>query len=226
MKTISARRSVPVTAMAALAMSLLVLQGCSCDELFGFFNEPAADVGSPLQATVGGVSFNYPGNWKLTTSVVNENGVNVEMAEIESAGSSYVMVQVFNQPIPLDGELDTLLSQGLMAMKSAVNDMSAGLMGASGMDAIQPLTRNMLGAMRNGRQAVVQYTVLNEPLPYRMEIVAATLADRSVLVMFGIAQEDWGSASPGYDQVIDTMVVTGPVFSGGSPILPAPAQVQ
>ena len=201
--------AVPAMVMA-VAMSVLSVAGagCSCEELFGFFSEPVADVQNPMQATVGGVSFYYPGNWKLTTSAENVEGITVETAEFESAGSSYMMVQVFNQPVPLDTELDALINQGLMEMKTAVNDMSAGLMSANGTDLVQPFQRVMLGASRNARRAVVQYRVLNEPLPYRLEVVGAVVGNRSLLVMYGIAEEDWAAVAGGYDQILDSMAIT------------------
>lgn len=208
------RTSILASPLLAIALAIWVFtSGCSCEELLGFLREPQAAVDEPSKGTIGGVSFSYPGNWTYKPSSITENGVLVHMAELESAGSSYMMVQVYNQPLALDVELDSLINEGLVTMKAAVNDMSAGLMGATGTDLVQPFTRNMLGAPRAARRAVVQYMVLNEPLPYRLEVVGAVLGDRSVLVMYGIAEEDWGAASPGYDQVIDSMAISS-MFPG------------
>jgi hypothetical protein len=112
---------------------------------------------------------------------------------------------VFDQPIPLEDELDTLLAEGIRQMRLAVNDMSAGLMSSSGAPPIERFERSVLGAPRQARRCVVRYTVLNEPLPYRMEVVGATSGSRTVLVMYGIAEEDWDRVAPGFDLVLDSL---------------------
>ena len=185
-------------------LACALVGGAGCERVSGFFSEPQAQVESPQRYEKDGISFEYPGNWKLTEETIEENGITVNNITVESAGNALLMVQTFEPAVPL--ELATHFEVVMNGMQEAVDKQVGGLAeGARG--AVTDFQRQFLGEQRPGKRGEITVSILGEKVPGVVSMFVAVLEDRTVLLFSTVPDADRAKVEPGFDQVIDSLKV-------------------
>lgn len=187
---------------SALAGTLLCAGGC--DRVIGFFSEPKAAVETPQHYEKDAISFDYPGNWKVSEESTNESGVELRTINVESAGNALLMIQSFKPAVEVD--LAEHIEITMSAMQEEVGKQVGGLADSS-RGAVTDFDRVFLGQSRPGKRAAITITALGEKVPSSVALHGAVLEDRTVLLFTTIPDEDRASVEAGFNQVIDSLKV-------------------
>lgn len=169
--------------------------------------ERKADVGNPKLFDSDGLSFKYPGNWKVSTEVTRESAVTLRMMTVESPGQGLVMIEEFRPAFPLD--LESHLGSIVDGMKSTLKNKGKGLASVEETKST-PVTRAILGAPRTGIRYRFALTVLGEKVPHTTDGYLVTLPDRALVFVEQVADEDRSLVAGGFDQILDSAAVKGP----------------
>lgn len=172
--------------------------------MIGFFSEPAAEVDAPQHYEKDAISFDYPGNWKVSEESTNENGVELRTINVESAGNALLMIQSFKPAVEVD--LGEHIEITMKAMQDEVGKQVGGLADSTRGE-VSDFQRMFLGETRPGKRAAITITALGEKVPSSVALHGAVLADRTVLLFTTIPDEDRKSVEPGFNQVIDSLKV-------------------
>jgi len=200
--------------LLALAFSTAGLLGCSsCEEVSGFFVEPAPELETPKTYSGAEVAFQYPGNWTARESNLSEPGITAKIVEVESAGNAYLAVQIFKPALPL--EVTDLLDEMTRGMHAEIARLSGGL-ASSGDGVTQDVTRQLLGTIRPGKRRQISLQVLGEQVPHTIEAYVVELSQMTVCILSSGADDDMSRLGPGYAQVLDSLQVVA------QPVLPLP----
>jgi hypothetical protein len=203
------------TARIGLLLAAALLAGCStCSDISGFFVEPEPDLENPN--TYGGaeVAFRYPGNWKATESILSELGVTAKIIELESPGNAYLAVQVFNPALPID--VSDMLDETTRMMQQEMARITGGLVTADHGVTVD-CSRQLLGALRQGKRRSLSVEVLGERVPHTVEIYVVEISGYTIVVLTTGADEDMSRLGPGYALALDTLQVVA------QPAAPPPA---
>jgi len=187
-----------------LACTLVMLvMGAGCERVMGFFSEPRAQVEEPQRYEKDGISFSYPGNWKVSEESSNE-GIELRTINVESAGNALLMIQSFKPAVDVD--LANHIEITMNAMQEEVGKQVAGM--ASGTrGGVSDFERTFLGEQRTGKRAAITVAVVGQKVPSSVALLGAKLEDRTVLLFTTIPDEDRSNVEPGFDQVIDSFKV-------------------
>jgi hypothetical protein len=168
-----------------------------CERVQAWFGEPAADVEAQRVHAAEGLSFAYPGNWRLR----EEAGEDVRTIVLESGGEALLLLQVLRPAVAID--LDEHLA---LTMRTLVADF-AGQGGGVEPGGVATFEREWLGERRAARRAAIVVAMPGEAVASAIELYAADLADSTVLVFTMIPDAGRDRAAAGFDLVLDTLAV-------------------
>jgi hypothetical protein len=188
--------------VVGLGLTLLLLAGC--DRVAGFFSEPNAAVEAPQRYQKDAISFDYPGNWRVSEEVASENGIELRTIHVESAGNALLMIQSFKPAVEVD--LGEHMETTMAAMQEEVGKQIGGL-ADSARGAVTEFEREFLGQRRSGRRAAITISALGEKVPSAVELQGAVLPDRTVLLFTTIPDEDRARVEAGFNQVIGSLTI-------------------
>jgi hypothetical protein len=176
------------------AVALLGLAACS---------ERAADVDHPRSFDEGGLSFSYPGNWKVDVT----NHEHTRTLEVESSGNATVVMIEARPAIDIDvAHYAKLMTDG---MQKAVADKTGGVVEIA-VPPPSPATRTLFGASSRGLRYRFTLTALGQPVPYSADAWAANLPDRSIFVWTQAPDEDAAKVAAGLEQVVGSLHLSKP----------------
>ena len=179
-----------------LGLGLSIATSCS------LFIEPAPNVDQPKTYSDHGVTYDYPGNWKVSEESMNEGGTEITTITVESPGSTIAIVQVFDSPI--DIEMDMLVDEFQKGMSSALSAQFGGIVTVEQRDRV-PTERNILGGSREGRKARFDVAILGEKVPHTVDLYGMKLTERTIALYLQAPDEDVEKVKPGFDLVLDTL---------------------
>ena len=174
-----------------------------CGRVQAWFGEPQADVLAPLRHAADGVSFDYAGNWTLRAEP-GQAEVDLQTLVLESRGDALMLVQVFRPALVID--LDEHLA---LTMGTLVADFAARGGGVAEVETgpVTAFERVWLGERRAARRASIRVAMPGEEADSAIELFAASLADRTVLVFTMVPDAGRAQAAAGFDRVLDTMTI-------------------
>lgn len=161
----------------------------------------APDLENPATWSGHGLALSYPGNWTLTDGIAE--GAIGGLVTIEDSSSAQIVVQPFGPDVAITprGYADLLFGMA--------EDASAAVSGLAGVTdlTLEPVTRRIAGAEREGVRADYSLAVLGLQLAYTGEIYAVPAGDGTLIVAATRANEDarWGDA--GIALVLDSLTV-------------------
>jgi hypothetical protein len=145
------------------------------------------DVENPATFDQRGVRFDYPGNWALET---DETGT----VSVRGARSGLVTVVFSSTPLTVDGYAASLF--GADGIYGSAQDLT-----------LEPITRRVAGAQRDGVHATFSQSVIARQAAFGGELFVAPHGDGVVAVTTLSASEDQIAATLGFDLVLDTLAV-------------------
>ena len=181
--------------MRASVLSLTTLVGFTL--ACGGVGDQPADIGNPQTFTQDGLAFDYPGNWTATVDPPQDGILSVQL---ENPGNALVIVQSY--PSGIRPDLDVATTTMVDAMVSSISGATGGLA------EMQPPTitqgsRTIAGAPRDERIANFTLQMFGIDVPHEMHLYAVD----DVLVFTNVADEDASYATPGFDQILDSMTI-------------------
>ncbi len=186
-------------ARLVLVGSLLAMPlGC------GMFGEPKPDVADAQHHSAAGLSFEYPGNWKTEFEQEHVEGTTITTFTVSSKfGNAVTIVQQFQPLLALDH--DQIVLDFFQGVQGAVPELAK----VSRLDGgkAETIQRSLFGAERDGRKLRYEIVVLDESVPHTVDMIFAELDDRLVIVYTQIPDEDRSKAMPGFDLVMDSLVL-------------------
>lgn len=169
----------------ALLSLVVMLSGCG---------EPAADVALPEKHHRDGISFQHPGNWKITEATVVEGFHHVM---VETPGDALVIVQVF----PADGAA-TLKEYADAFSAAASEEVPFGAVSKSKFAELDPQD----GWSRLKETFIIQ--VLGVKVAHTRLYHARDFGKWSCFVLCQTADEDWPKVEPGFSQIVSSLSIT------------------
>jgi len=155
--------------------------------LFAGCGEPEANVSRPNTHLSGGITFDYPKNWKVTEDSVSPE---VHYLFVESPGDALVIFQSF----PAD-EADALSTFSRAFSKMAAEEVSIGkIVGSTFSD--MPEADGYEGIGED-----FKIVLLGESVPYQRLYGSKVIGDRQVMLKFQVPTEDFSRAEPGFDLI-------------------------
>jgi hypothetical protein len=179
---------------ALLVVALLAAAGC----------ERRPDLARPKTFDEGGLSFAYPGNWKLKAETSTEGAVSIRSITIDSPGAAVVMIEEFKPAIEVQARkfVDELLQQ----MDKLAGGKSRGLVRVEGL-ATRPVQQRILGATRAGQRYGFRMTVLGEKVPHTIDAYSVMLDDRTLVLITQAPDEDVRKVEAGFAQILGSVAV-------------------
>jgi hypothetical protein len=179
------------------ALGLLPAGGCQL-----LMGEPAADVANPKRFTGHGLAFDYPGNWSQTSETEVIEGIEMATITTESPGSSLAIVQQFRPSVPIG--LDDVLDDFTQGMRESLSEEMGGVVGMTDRSD-SAVEHALLGSPREGRRKQYTLELLGEKADHTVDMYAAELDDRAVIVYVQAADEDLEKATPGFELVMGSL---------------------
>jgi hypothetical protein len=179
---------------ALVLLVLLAAAGC----------ERRADVAHPKRFDEGGLSFDYPGNWKASAVTSAEGAVTIRSITVESPGSGLVMIEEFKPAFPVEPKefLDALLRN----MNKLASGKTRGLVTIEGL-ASRPVQRQLLGEPRAGLRYTFRMAVLGEKVPHTVEGYSVALPGRTLVFVAQAPDEDRRLVEAGFALILDSALV-------------------
>ena len=192
--------------ISSLLVCFIALSAGACEQFYGFFiGEPRADIDHPQRHSDERVQFQYPGNWKLALNRQDAGGQTIVTRNISSHGSAVTIIQSFPPfvPVPLDAYLENFI-------KGMSNELDSGWtkMLKHTQQKATRIKRKVFGAEHEGRRFTWEISVLNEKVPFVIEIINATTPQGSVYVITQLPIEGADKARPGANLVLDSLKLT------------------
>lgn len=193
-------RPTPRFAVLSLAALLGLVSAGGCHLITG---EPAADVANPKRYQGHELAFDYPGNWSQTEESGVIEGIEMVTITAESPASSLAIVQQFRPSVPVG--LDDVLDDFTQGMRESLQEELGGVVGMT--DRSQSTVEHaLLGATREGRRKKYTLSLLGESADHTVDMYAAELEDRAIIVYVQAADEDLDKAQPGFELVMGSLV--------------------
>ena len=175
-----------VNRVALIALVLaLVLTGCG---------ERKAEVSKPTKFVHGRVSFDYPGNWEVTTDEVVDD---FHVFMLETPGEAFVYLTAFEVE---EGEA-SLRDEAKEFSKELELDVALVKSGESTMADEEA---------RNGFERIrerMTFSVLGEKIVQERLHAGKTIAGLRVYLVVHAVGEDFAKVEPGFDLILDTFEV-------------------
>lgn len=166
--------------------------------------ERRPDLAHPKRFDEGGLTFVYPGNWKVTTETTEEGAVRIRSVTVESPGNGIVMIEEFTPAVTVEAK--QFLEELLGHMNKLAGGRTRGIVRVDGL-ASQPVTRRLLGEQRAGLRYRFQMAALGEKAPHTVEGYSATVQGRSLVVVAQAPDEDLRLVEPGFARILDSLEV-------------------
>lgn len=186
------------TLLMTLLLSLFSLSHWGCDRVIGFFGEPQADVTSPQNHSDELVQFQYPGNWEMHVERLNQNGISVITRQVKSYGSAITIVQSFPPMIPIP--LDEYVKNFLQGMREELESGWTKILKHKQLE-VKPITRKVLGQTYNGRRFNWNIKVLQEEIPFVVEIISIPTSRGHLFLVIQLPVDGLDDAQPGADLI-------------------------
>ncbi len=179
----------------------------------GWLIEPKPDVDNPKAFELDGLSLSYPGNWSVSQESEAVENVTITTATFESTGNAMLIVQQFAPSVPLD--MSELATEYASTIQSSASTEMGGIATVN-VGASTEISREILGASRNGRQTHMSISVLGESVPHTLDVLGAELEDRTVVFISQVADEDRAKSLPAFELIMDSAKFEGPPALEGS----------
>lgn len=183
------RRAAILAAAAFLAAS-----GC----------ERRPDLAHPKTFDEGGLSFVYPGNWKVTTETTAQPAVTIRSITVSTPGAGVVMIEEFKPALQVEPK--QFLDELLQNMNKLAAGKTRGLVTVKSL-APRPVQRHLLGAPRAGLRYRFDMAALGERVPHTVDGYSVALADRSLVFVVQAPDEDLRKVEAGFAQLLDSVAV-------------------
>lgn len=172
-----------------------------CEGARAWFGEPRADVAAPRRHASGGISFALPGDWSVRDGLARVEDTELRTIEVEGPGEAFLLIQSFEPAVAVD--LDEQLGRTLDAMLARLGERADLGPGARG--EVVKIHHTWLGAPRSGLRATIMAP--GEWAPRLVELHAAPLPGRTLLVYTTIPEADRDRVQAGFDLVLDSLAV-------------------
>ena len=165
---------------------------------------PVADLARPATWDGHGLTFQHPGNWKVSVSEMEKTDTlpDSRMIVLRGTADFFISVQIFDERVELD-----LPSYA----KASVESVSARLKAPSTMGAQAAVSREVLGESREGIEQQFTLAPAGKPVMNMVaEMFAMGVGAATVVVT---VQADRGvrqSGAGGFDLVLDSLAVITP----------------
>ena len=189
-----------------LLMCAALATASGCERVQAWFGEPAAEVEVTRRYAAEGLSFAYPGNWRLREEPGGAGDVELRTIVLESSGDALLLVQLFRPALAID--LDEHL-------ELTTRTMAADLAGQGGGAGVEPgvvtaFEREWLGERRAARRGSILVATPGQQAASAIELFTAELAGPAGctgLVFTMSPDAGRARAAAGFDLVLDTLAV-------------------
>ncbi|MBV1857752.1 MAG: hypothetical protein KUG77_05010, partial [Nannocystaceae bacterium] len=172
----------------------------------GFFMEPKPDLENKKVAEVRNFSVEYPGNWKTELETDEANGVTFASLTVESDGNAIAIVQVYEPGLDLDPE--EVYKTYTEGMVEVAKEEFGGVLDVA-FHGEKDFSRDVLGVAWVGRTGIVDVKLMGEKVPNRIQTVQQVTEARTVIIVVQAPEDDWKTASPGFDAIFDGLKESG-----------------
>lgn len=170
------------------------------------FAARAADVDDPQTFGEGDLSFDYPGNWKISTERETVESFSMVSHTLEPRwGNSLVVVQVFRPGLEI--EFEKLLADFWQGMSDSLAGSLIEKRPVDGKDSVE-IHHDLLSESREGRRIRFAVEVLGESTVSTVDIYLASLDDRTIVVYAQAPDDELSQARPGFEQIMGTMKIS------------------
>ena len=183
---------------AGAAALLLIVVSC----------ERPADVESPKDYSKGGISFQLPGNWKVTEDVTEPGEREFRYIFVESRGSALVVIQRYRPAV--DYSTEAFAEEFIRsAMEETENMATLGPLKPvkSNVGAAAPIRAVVAGEERDGVEQTFSVTVLGEHVPHKARAFKVEQDDSVVFIVSQVSIEDWALVAPGFELITASLEV-------------------
>ena len=159
--------------------------------LFAGCGEPQADLSTPKIHQSGGISFEYPKNWRITEDSVTPE---IHYLFVETPGDALVILQSYPT-----GEADDLTAFSKEFSESATTEAPIGKIAKSTFSNIPDA---------GGYGWIVEdfeINLLGESVPHRRLYGSKEIGERLVFLILQAATEDYSKAEAGFQLIRDTL---------------------
>jgi len=155
-----------------------------------------ADTGNPTSYAKSGLSFQMPGNWRVTE---DEEVGTVRYLFVEEPGDALVVVQL--RPSADVGDLLSVAKEFAKSAKEAtpLGKIGTSKFGSSGTDGAYETLRERFSISLGGQH-----------IPHTRDYRLRTFGDRTCLLIAQVADEDRSDVEAGFRQVMDTLAYKAP----------------
>jgi len=151
-----------------------------------------ADVSSPQLYSKDGLSFLYPGNWKITEEEVFEE--KAKLINVESPGDAIVVICAFDY-----ASEQTLLEWATDFSLSMKEEIPFGEVGDS---RFSDVTRMGKTGKIKGIKNKVELSFLGETVPHVQEFFSIRNKETSAFIVCQSAEEDLEKTEPAFRQIV------------------------
>lgn len=178
---------------------VLPVSGCGATILAKLLAES-----KPKTYSMHGLELTHPGDWAVTTTEEESDGVRYVDVTIESDDSGIVLVQQIEPAVDVDrDELMTMMTDEL---RKETESQVGGLIDFE-QGAKQTITRSILGSERTGVESRFTLTLLGQRVPHTAQMFPCVLADRTIVLYLQVADEDRADHLAGFDGILDSLAV-------------------
>ena len=154
-----------------------------------------ADIASPQSYSKDGISFRYPGNWKITEEeVLGDLGEKAKLLNVESPGDAIVVICAFDY-----ASEQTLLEWATDFSLSMKSEIPFGEVGDS---RFSDVTRMGKTGKIKGIKNKVELSFLGETVPHVQEFFSIRNKETSAFIVCHSAEEDLEKTEPAFRQIV------------------------
>jgi hypothetical protein len=171
-----------------------------CLLLLPFFSacEKMADVNSPQFYSKDGLSFSYPGNWKITEEEAFEAlGEKTKTINVESPGDAIVIICAYGF------EVDQTLKEFAKEFSDSMKDEIP--LGKVGESRFSEITREGKAGQMQGFRNKLEMTFVGENIPHVQEFFALKKKGKTAFIVCQSAEEDVEMTEPAFRQIVGSL---------------------
>ena len=171
-----------------------------CLLLLPFFSacEKMADIASPQSYSKDGISFRYPGNWKITEEEVFEGlGDKTKIINVESPGDAIVLICYYG--FEVDQTLEGFAKEFTESMKGEIP------LGKLGESRFSGITREGKAGQLQGVRNKVEIIFAGESIPHIQEFFALRKQGKTAFIVCQSAEEDIEMTEPAFRQIVGSL---------------------
>lgn len=153
-----------------------------------------------------GLSFEHLAGWTVTKDAQKR----ARIVHVEGPENALVTIAIFAPH--LDASLETFVEAATKARAEAVKEKltiaGVNLGAETGTTAPAPIERPVAGKMARGLEERFRLKILDVPVPHTARYFIVTIADRPIIVMDQVADEDRRAVDAGIQKIFDTLALT------------------